>query len=353
MKIAYVVSSKKKCGPNIVILNIVKELANKHEMEIFFLDESDDDVFECVNVKSTQIKKASDLKEHLKRFDIIHSSGIRPDALVVLCKVIYRVKCKIITTIHNYVFQDLYYSYGLVKSLIWGLLWCSIWLFFDKLVILSKNADNYYWFLPSAKKNIIYNGIDDNDCLQNKKCNYRKEFNIPDDGILAGSCANLTKCKGIDLVIQTLTKEHKIYYIVAGDGIEKHNLINLVKARKLHERVYFIDFLDEPESFMFQLDVFLMPSRSEGFGLTVLESTKLGIPVITSNIPIFMELFDQMCLTFDIKNPSTLIDVITYAKKNRLHLSQKFHAIFQDRFTSSKMATKYENVYNNLFREVL
>ncbi|HFS3693635.1 hypothetical protein, partial [Escherichia coli] len=87
-------SSKKKCGPNIVILNIVKELANKHEMEIFFLDESDDDVFECVNVKSTQIKKASDLKEHLKRFDIIHSSGIRPDALVVLCKVIYRVKCK-------------------------------------------------------------------------------------------------------------------------------------------------------------------------------------------------------------------------------------------------------------------
>ncbi|EEZ5390077.1 glycosyltransferase family 4 protein, partial [Escherichia coli] len=135
--------------------------------------------------------------------------------------------------------------------------------------------------------------------------------------------------------------------------IEKHNLINLVKARKLHERVYFIDFLDEPESFMSQLDVFLMPSRSEGFGLTVLESTKLGIPVITSNIPIFMELFDQMCLTFDIKNPSTLIDVITYAKKNRLHLSQKFHAIFQDRFTSSKMATKYENVYNNLFREVL
>ncbi|EES5341247.1 glycosyltransferase family 4 protein, partial [Escherichia coli] len=185
------------------------------------------------------------------------------------------------------------------------------------------------------------------------KCNYRKEFNIPDDGILAGSCANLTKRKGIDLVIQTLTKEHKIYYIVAGNGIEKHNLINLVKARKLHERVYFIDFLDEPESFMSQLDVFLMPSRSEGFGLTVLESTKLGIPVITSNIPIFMELFDQMCLTFDIKNPSTLIDVITYAKKNRLHLSQKFHAIFQDRFTSSKMATKYENVYNNLFREVL
>ncbi len=104
---------------------------------------------------------------------------------------------------------------------------------------------------------------------------------------------------------------------------------------------------------MSQLDVFLMPSRSEGFGLTVLESTKLGIPVITSNIPIFMELFDQMCLTFDIKNPSTLIDVITYAKKNRLHLSQKFNAIFQDRFTSSKMATKYENVYNNLFREVL
>ncbi|XIW69828.1 glycosyltransferase [Escherichia coli] len=124
---------------------------------------------------------------------------------------------------------------------------------------------------------------------------------MPDDGILAGSCANLTKRKGIDLVIQTLTKEHKIYYIVAGNGIEKHNLINLVKARKLHERVYFIDFLDEPESFMSQLDVFLMPSRSEGFGLTVLESTKLGIPVITSNIPIFMELFDQMCLTFDIK----------------------------------------------------
>ena len=348
MKIAYIVPKLAKKGPVNVVQELVKQMMLHHHVcVVYYLDEGNEVNFPCPTIRVRFGERIP-----FDSFDIVHTHGLRPDTYVFFHKPLH-CKAKFVTTIHNYVFQDLYYSYGLVKSLIWGLLWCSIWLFFDKLVILSKNADNYYWFLPSAKKNIIYNGIDDDDCLQNKKCNYRKEFNIPDDGILAGSCANLTKRKGIDLVIQTLTKEHKIYYIVAGDGIEKHNLINLVKARKLHERVYFIDFLDEPESFMSQLDVFLMPSRSEGFGLTVLESTKLGIPVITSNIPIFMELFDQMCLTFDIKNPSTLIDVITYAKKNRLHLSQKFHAIFQDRFTSSKMATKYENVYNNLFREVL
>ncbi|MDU7311106.1 MAG: glycosyltransferase family 4 protein [Aeromonas sp.] len=351
MRVAYLISSLKKCGPNVVVYNLIEEMKNHHHVEIFYLDDNHhDDFFSTQNINKTKVNGVVDANFKLSNFDVVHSGGIRPDILALLIKVKNR-NVKIISTIHNYVFQDLYYSYGIFKSIFFGLIWCFIWCFFDKVVVLSKEAKRYYWFIPKRKKHVIHNGIVCSPFTPSYVLNYRQEYNIPNSSILIGTCANITKRKGIDLVIKMLAYTDDIFFLIAGDGVEKESLLALVKSMRLDNKVLFLSHIDDPKEFMAQLDVYVMPSRSEGFGLTVIEATNVNTPVITSNIPIFKELFSYMTVFFDINDLFSLKENIFYVAKNKEELSKKFRAIMLSKYTSKIMSTKYEELYTNSIRE--
>lgn len=347
MKIAYFISSLKKCGPNVVILGLIKKMKEIHDVEIFYLDETSNDYFKDVTIRKTRINGHKSAVALLSNFDIVHSNGIRPDFISLKARLFSKNKYKLITTIHNYVYQDLYYSYGIIRSLLFGTLWCIIWLFFDKVVVLSGEAEKYYWFIPRYKKNVVANGIDCKKYNSGNIINYRREYNIPADAILIGTCANFTKRKGIDIVIESIKNEEHVYFIAAGQGVEKNNLINMAKKYKLCSRVHFIDFIDDPQDFMSQLDIFVVPSRSEGFGLTILESTNVGTPVLTSNLTIFKELFDEMTVSFCLDDISTFNAAIEFLFKNKAVLSRKFRHEMVSRYSLDVMASKYNQVYCN------
>lgn len=75
---------------------------------------------------------------------------------------------------------------------------------------------------------------------------------------------------------------------IVGNGPEEKNLKNLVKKLLLGKNVLFHDFLPRNED-IFSLikasKVFVLPSSREGFGLSIIEATALGIPVLTYNYP--------------------------------------------------------------------
>ena len=352
MKIAYVTSSLKQCGPNVVLKNIISNLSQSERdtAEVFFLTESKDNYFEDLDVKQSKVKTLNQLKNELYEYDIIHSSGIRPDVVCAYLKVkskFHRKKIKITTTIHNYVFQDLYYEYGIMTSLLAGFLWCFSWLFFNKIVILSNHANQYYWFLPKTKKIIINNGITINH-KNRSGFSLRSKLSIPVDAILIGSCANLTATKGLDIIIRQLNQGNNIHFVVAGEGKEKEKLIKLSHECEVQNKVHFITFQASPFDFIEQLDIFMMPSRSEGFGLTVIEAVQLKVPVITSDIPIFKELFNGMVRMFALQSPSSLITEIIYTFNNKALLSAKAFDLSQQKYTAEIMSQKYFNLYFSL-----
>lgn len=345
MKIAYFVSSLKKCGPNVVIFGLIKQLKNKYDVEILYLDEEKDNFLAGAGANVTKVENIKHLRCLFSRFDVVHSNGIRPDLFSIIAKITYRKDFKLVTTIHNYVYQDLYYSYGLMHSIFYGTLWGFIWLFFSKVVVLSQQASKYYWFIPKNKKSIIANGIECKKYQAVKVINYRNKYNIPSSAILIGTCANFTKRKGIDIIINELTKRDDIYFIAAGNGIEKGNLVKQVYDCGLQSRVIFMDFLKDPQDFMSQLDIFVMPSRNEGFGLTVLEATNVGVPVITSDLPIFKELFENMTVSFQLNDTSTFSQAVDYLIKNKSTLSKQFRNNMAEKYAVEIMALKYEQVY--------
>jgi glycosyltransferase involved in cell wall biosynthesis len=74
----------------------------------------------------------------------------------------------------------------------------------------------------------------------------------------------------------------KIILKIAGIGEEEKNLRNLVKELSLEEDVEFLGWIDK-EDFFKQIDIFLLTSKIETFGLVILEAMKFKKPIISTD----------------------------------------------------------------------
>ena len=105
---------------------------------------------------------------------------------------------------------------------------------------------------------------------------------------LARLCAN-ERYKGVDEILDALPelidKNSNFFYIIAGDGTDRARLERKAKGLGLEDHTLFTGYLpeDEKDAHFRLADVFVMPSRGEGFGFVFLESLACGVPVISGN----------------------------------------------------------------------
>lgn len=94
--------------------------------------------------------------------------------------------------------------------------------------------------------------------------------------------------KGVDTVIQALPglacSVPDVHYAVVGEGDDRPRLETLARALGVADRVHFLGRLEAESPELIgcyaSCDVFVMPSRGEGFGLVFLEAMAFGKPVV-------------------------------------------------------------------------
>mgnify|MGYP002777112826 CR=1 FL=1 len=97
--------------------------------------------------------------------------------------------------------------------------------------------------------------------------------------------------KGYDLVLNALpdliSKGYSCKYILAGkaDAAELERARQMINKLKLHDYVIMPGFIadDEVADHYRMADVFVMPSKGEGFGIVYIEAMAFGLPVIAGN----------------------------------------------------------------------
>lgn len=119
---------------------------------------------------------------------------------------------------------------------------------------------------------------------------YLKEIKSSKDKADIVYAGRLLKHKNVDKLIYSIVSlrkvNPKIKCLIIGNGPEEAHLKKLVTQLKLEKNVLFYSFLPK-HSDLYSLvkasKVFVFPSSREGFGIVVVESHALGVPVITYN----------------------------------------------------------------------
>lgn len=110
-----------------------------------------------------------------------------------------------------------------------------------------------------------------------------KDFSEP---VKIGAMARFVPKKGIDVFINSLVRLKRQRYdfqvIIGGDGPEKDNLVRLVNTQGLQEEVKFVGWVNDTASFFENIDIFVLPSLHEPFGIIILEAMAHGTPVIAT-----------------------------------------------------------------------
>ena len=163
----------------------------------------------------------------------------------------------------------------------------------DCKLACSLEAANYlYGDTDLLEVVILKNGIIINDFLYNidLRQKVRENLNIPMGAIVLGTIGRLSYQKNPEFMIsliQTLfSKSPNFYFIWIGDGEERANIETLLDEEIKLGRVLLLGKQEQPAQYLQAMDVFLLPSFYEGFGIVNIEAQASGLPcVVSSAVP--------------------------------------------------------------------
>lgn len=345
MNIAYIVPGLKNRGPVLVVKEIVDQMIkNGHSCSVFYFDDVVEVTFSCPVYQITFFRKIA-----FDDFEIIHTHGIRPDAYVFLHKP-FNSKVKYISTLHNYVIRDLSFQYNPLIAFVGANLWMILLLKrHDLIITLSKDAMCYYrkWF-TNKRLTYVYNTRTLKSGSKLSIIEERQLLEFKSNFFLIGVNALLTHRKGIDMLIQALVKLPNYKLFIVGDGKAKFDLLQLAEACKVTERVMFAGYHENAYRYLFYYDVFAIPSRSEGFPLSLLEASIVGLPVVCSDIEVFKELFTNKEVSFfKLENVESLTEAILYATHNEI-LSKQLRLKYDKEYSPEVFYRNHITVYQSL-----
>lgn len=142
-------------------------------------------------------------------------------------------------------------------------------------IIVIPNAYNKEIFKPKeVSRKVFFNKIG---------------VSIPEGALIISFCGKISKTKGIDILLKAnklLPKEKNIHFLLLGAGTFDKVLNNGEEKECSFERVHLLghrshEIVAEVHNIS-KLSV--LPSRSEGFGISILESMACGTPVISTDV---------------------------------------------------------------------
>lgn len=138
-----------------------------------------------------------------------------------------------------------------------------------------------------ASKMIAIQNYIDVESTRKKSMDLSESPFFYEKGIHLVSCGRLAYQKGFDIAIEAcndIIKEgfRNVYWYVLGVGSEREELEKLIQKYKLEEHFRLIGAKSNPFPYMKAADLYIQPSRSEGYSLSILEARVLACPIVAT-----------------------------------------------------------------------
>lgn len=293
--------------------------------------------------------KIGNLRKIIKRWkpDIVHSHLIHPNIIARFAKKRSSVPFKLINTVHIAERRPGKWWHFFLDRITYSLCDCQTAVSKAVRDFHSRKIEKSPELMP-----VIYNGIKTPKILSSQEIKkLRDEWGFDDCSKVLGSVGRLDWQKGYDQFLQLLPEisanipeNEKWGIVILGEGKQRAELERLANSAKFQKfKIILPGFRKDAADCIGAFDLFVMPSRYEGFGLTLVEAMGHGVPVLASNVDSLPELMSYYengkCVDFSDK---------LKVEKGIFDLIDKPVSAPLTRFSIDKMVNEYADLYKEI-----
>lgn len=143
-------------------------------------------------------------------------------------------------------------------------------------------------WLDAQRIEVIHNGLEVEAFAQSAHGSLREEWQIAEHAPVLGFVGQLDERKGIGVLLSAFEVIHErmpeARLVFAGEGPLREMIESEIRDRGWERHVLLAGFVENVAAVMQTIDVLVLPSYWEGFGIVIIEAMACGRPVITTNI---------------------------------------------------------------------
>lgn len=281
--------------------------------------------------------------------DVCHLHDAHAHTMAVLAAMIYRNKTDLVLSrrvdfpIKKSYFSKLKYNHPSIK----------------KILCVSKTIEKIIRpdIVEKDKLTTVYSGINI-DKFKHRSHKLRKELKISDSTVLIGNTSALADHKDyftfIDVAEKLVQQSEVLKFVVIGDGPLKDEIKAYLKNKKISGHIYFTGFRKDLPEVLADLDLFLITSKTEGLGTSILDAFACGVPVVGTAAGGMPELIEHeitglLCPVKDVecltKSVSRLIDSKELSKMLVQNAKEKVK-LFSKAATAKQTLAIYQSIWS-------
>jgi glycosyltransferase involved in cell wall biosynthesis len=198
--------------------------------------------------------------------------------------------------------------------------------------------------LPPGSVRTIYNGVPDRGPAA------QRDGGGPP---VVGTLARLDHVKGLDVLLEAVAQLPEARLLIAGDGPERDALLLQAEQLGLGERLRLLPWSDTAYELFDELDVFVLPSRLEGFPLSIVEAMLAGRPVVATDVGSVREavvdgVTGEIVPRDDVGALRDSLARLLADRPLRERMGEAGRARALEHFTTEEMARQFERLYAEL-----
>lgn len=287
--------------------------------------------------------------EHKEDFDIIHINDVFSVPQILLAKIAYLNSKPYVISTHGVKITDIRRK-GAVKHALYELFVKNMLYKAGSVIATSEGEAKVLRRLGLKNVSVVFNGISNDKFKVSKKFNKYYDPNI----LSILYIGRINVLKGLKELTDAVAKlKIPFQLLIAGpdDGLKK-DLMMKIKRYGLEQKVHFLGFVNESQKAeLYRIsDVFVYPSKLEGFSISILEAMQNSLPVIITEACNFPDVKKYNAgLVLSVKDVTKKIpEYLEYyfARKNLLKIAgSNARKLILRKYSIEAMTNQMEEIY--------
>jgi glycosyltransferase involved in cell wall biosynthesis len=179
------------------------------------------------------------------------------------------------------------------------------------------------------------------------------------DPVYIGTVGNLRPVKNQTLLLQAAqqvcARYSNVRVVIIGDGPLREQLIRTAEELGIHKQVRLLGARSEIPELLNALDIFVLPSLSEGLPMSVLEAMACGLPVVATRVGGITEVVVHghtglLVPSQAVQQLAAALETLVQQPAMRVTLGRQGRQRVVEHFSRQRMVRDYQLLYESLMR---